>query len=64
MGTLIGSSKNTLILELIEKSKTMGSLIVRSEKVDTNNDIMTFTFGLKGVQAGGFCCGPDKVFLE
>lgn len=55
VGTLVGSSNNTLILKLEEENKQFGSIIVRSEKVARENDILTMNFSVSGA-AGGFLC--------
>lgn len=64
LGRLIGSQNNTLILPLIEDKKTNGNIIVRSEKVARDNDILTLDFMVASVPAGGFCCVQPKHFIE
>lgn len=56
MGRLIGSQNNTLILPLIDDKKTNGNIIIRSENVARDNDILTMEFMITSVPAGG-CCG-------
>jgi hypothetical protein len=65
MGRLIGSNNGMLILPLIEpsKNKTMGNLIVRSEKVASNSDIISLNFMGQDIKSGGFC-SSGKVFME
>jgi hypothetical protein len=64
MGQLIGSSNNTLILQLIENGVNQGSVIVRSEKVaNLNNDILNMQFSLANVPKPGLC-SSGKFFLE
>lgn len=63
MGRLIGSNNGMLILPLLEKGKTMGNVIIRSEKVASNNDILYMQYSLRDVASGGFCTS-GKVFVE
>ena len=55
MGKLIGSVNNMLILDLLERGSKMGSLIVRSEKVARENDIITMKFRCRNITGFGFC---------
>jgi hypothetical protein len=63
MGQLVGSSNGMLILPLLEKNQNMGNVIVRSERVSTNNDILSLNLCLNNVPGGG-CFSSNKVFLE
>ena len=64
LGRLIGSNNNTLILPLMDDKKTNGNIIVRSEKVARDNDIITMDFIVSSVPAAGGCCGLVKHFIE
>jgi len=44
--------------------KTHGNIIVRSEKVARDNDIITMDFMVSSIPAGGFCCSQPKHFIE
>jgi hypothetical protein len=63
MGRLIGSNNGMLIEPLLEKGKNMGNVIIRSEKVASNNDILYMDYRMNEVNTGGFC-SSGKVFVE
>lgn len=63
MGKLIGAKNNQIIMDLMEKGKKMGSVVVRSEKVARKNDVFTLNFSCSGVKGFGFC-SSKKPFIE
>jgi hypothetical protein len=63
MGRLIGSNNGMIIMPLMEGNKNMGNVIIRSEKVASNNDILYLNYQMADVPSSGFC-SSGKVFVE
>lgn len=62
MGKLIGAKNNQLILQLSDKGKNTGTVVIRSEKVARNNDILTLYLKCTDIQGFG-ACSAKKPFI-
>jgi len=63
LGELMGSLNQTITKQISHGGKQMGTLILRAEKVELQNNLISFQMSCKNVKGGG-CFSSAKPFIK